>query len=223
MPILIFLAVIATLAAIAVVALLRPERVREGLPPDARADAARALLVGHVSLGFNGLRFGSALTGEASAARERLPGDERRLASAESLLDVAWRRHRLDPRYPAALGHVALARGALMRAERRYRTAIDLDAGCSEARLGLGVTLSREALTQGDLLRTRALVLEAVAQFAAVRRESAWYAHALFDRALLLPDVGRVGEARVLAAEYFRSDSASAWADRLRARLTETR
>ena len=220
---LVFLAVLATLAAIAVVALLRPERVREGLPSDARASAARDLLVGHVSLGFNGLRFGSALTGEASAARERLPGDERRLVEAESLLDVAWRTDRLDPRYPAALGHVALARGELARAERRYRAAIDLDAGCSEARLGLGVALAREALTQGDLLRTRALVLEAIGQFAAVRRESAWYAHALFDRALLLPDVGRETEARTLAAEYFRDDSASAWADRLRERLAEPR
>ncbi len=218
-PMLVFLALLAVLATIATVGLILPAHVLEGLPDLDLARAARDSLYGRVSLGFDGMRFGSALTGEATPLRKRTPLDAPRLSAAQSLLEGAHALRRLEPRILASLGHVALASGDYTGAERRYRSALDLRASCTEARLGLGVTLAREALLAGDLMRARALRLQAIAQFAAVPRASRWYAEALYDRALLLSQVGRRAEARRLGAEYFAQDSTSEWAASLREAL----
>jgi Flp pilus assembly protein TadD len=223
MPMLVFIAMLAGLAALAIVGLILPARVLEGLPELDLARAARDSLYGKVSLGFDGMRFGSALTGEATPLRTRSLLDQPRLSAAQSLLESAHRSRRFEPRIVAALGHVALASGDYAGAERRYRAALDLRASCAEARLGLGVTLARDALLVGDLIRARALRLQAIAQLAAVPRASRWYEDALYDRALLLPEVGRRAEARRLGAEYLAQDSTSAWAAPLREALKAAR
>lgn len=220
---LVFLALLAVLATIAIVGLILPTHVLEGLPDLDLARAARDSLYGKVSLGFDGMRFGSALTGEATPFRARSPLDAPRLSAAQSLLERAHATQPLEPRIVASLGHVALASGDYAGAEGRYRSALDLRASCTEARLGLGVTLAREALLVGDLMRARGLRLQAIAQFAAVPRASRWYADALYDRALLLPEVGRRAEARRLGAEYLAQDSTSEWAANLRAALEAAR
>lgn len=216
---LVFLALLAVLATIAIVGLILPAHVMEGLPDLDLARAARDSVYGKVSLGFDGMRFGSALTGEATPFRTRTPLDAPRLSAAQSLLERAHAAQPLEPRIVASLGHVALASGDYTGAERRYRSALDLRASCTEARLGLGVTLARQALLVGDLIRARGLRLQAIAQFAAVPRASLWYVEALYDRALLLPQVGRRSEARRLGAEYLAQDSTSAWAANLREAL----
>jgi hypothetical protein len=62
----------------------------------------------------------------------------------------------------------------------------------------------------------RALLLQAVAQFAAVEAGDPADQAALFNRALLLAWVGRREEARRVAGSYLARDGSSAWAERLR-------
>ncbi len=212
-----FLGVMLALAVLAVVSHLIPQHVVSGLPDDPAVHAARDLVHGRVAAGFEGLRFGSALTGEALQGRAISVAEPAPLARAESLLKVASGRQRLEPRLLAALGHLDLVQRRYEPAERRYRAALGLQAQCSEARLGLGVALAERALTEGDPLRARGLTLEAIAQFAAVGPESPEYPAALYDRALLLPRVGRGEEARRLARAYLALDPNGPWADRLAA------
>ena len=88
-----------------------------------------------------------------------------------------------------------------------------------EARLGLGVALALQADAEPDPSRARMLRLEAVAQFAAVDPRDPTIEPALYDRALLLDQVGRRPEALRVAREYAARDSVSPWAGRLRLAL----
>jgi len=63
----------------------------------------------------------------------------------------------------------------------------------------------------------RALMLRAIAQFAAVDPSEPEYPLALFDRAWLLAEVGRHVEAKTFADRYVALEPAGPWTDRLRA------
>ena len=77
----------------------------------------------------------------------------------------------------------------------------------------------REAEAESDVNRARALELQAIAQFAAVREgEEPWLA-ALYDRALLLDQVGRSAEARRWARVYLARDPGGPWAGKLETAL----
>jgi tetratricopeptide (TPR) repeat protein len=210
-----FLTALVALAALAAFALLVPPRMVQGLPDDPRAREARQALTGTVELGFDGLRFRSALLGEAVSARPIPTVRETDARRAESLLVAVARRHPFDPRAHVALGSLALARRRWTEAESRYRRALDLRASCPEARLGLGVALAERALVETDPLRARGFDLMAIAQFAAVTRAAEVYPQALYDRALLLDRVGRNDEARRRAGAYLALDPTSPWAARL--------
>ena len=104
-------------------------------------------------------------------------------------------------------------------AERGYRAVLYFGDHCPEAHLGLGVTLALEAQLERDLLRARALQLQAAAQFAAVSERDAPYLAALYDRAVMLERVGRRDEARRWARAYLALDPASGWAEKLKRAL----
>ena len=118
-----------------------------------------------------------------------------------------------------ALGHLDLARLRLLPAERRYRAVTERGLDAPEARLGLGVALTLEARVERDALRARGIRLEALAQFVAVARDDPAYAVALYDRALLLAELGRAAEAGAVAREYLALDPSEPWAGRLRRAL----
>ena len=216
-PILLFVAMMAGLAAVAAVSLLAPRRTVSGIPGDTDAQAAFVLMRGQAPAGMGALRFRSELTGEAG------PGDSEPVpaaaAEARTLLARAQARRPLDARLPAALAHLDLARRMLAHAERGYRRALILAPHYGEARLGLGVALVLRAESEPDPLEQRSLRLQAVAQFAAVSGDDPVHAHALYDRAVLLARVGRRAEAERRADEYLRRYGGSAWAESLAARL----
>ena len=214
-PVFAFIAALVALAALAAIALRVPPRLVQGLPDDPRARQAREALAGNLELGFDGLRFRSAMLGESGPVRPIAIVQEASAARAESLMVEVLRRRPFDPLAYTALGSLALARHRWREAEARYRRALDLKASCPEARLGLGVALAERALIESDLSRARGLQLRAIAQFAAVTPAAECYPHALFDRALLLTQVGRMDEARVWTERYHALDPSSPWAARL--------
>lgn len=190
-----------------------------GLPSDPAVAAAVAALGGTLEVATGDLRFVSSWgEGEASGA----PLDSARFArltKAAYQLELGRARHRFDPRFDCLLGHVDLAADRLERAERRYRAALSLTPRYGEARLGLGVALARRAAAEGDARSARARRLEAIAQFAAVDERDPFYLPALFDRVLLLIDVGRTDEARRLAIRYEQLEPGSVWTGVLRRRF----
>src|SRR5436309_2792947 len=77
------------------------------------------------------------------------------------------------------------------------------------------VAVTLEAAGQTNPLVERALLLQAIGQFAAVGERDPVYEAALYNRAVLLVKVGRREEARRLARRYFARDPSSPWAGRL--------
>ena len=214
-----FIALMAMLAVIAAVSVLVPPRLVAGLPDDADVTAASAILHARLPMRTGILRFRSTLAGEAPPGAV-FGGVEARLAErATLLLERARTRHRGDPRLEVALAHLDLARQRYALAERRYRAVTDRGVDSPEARLGLGVALALQADAEPDPARVRALRLEAIAQFAAVDPRDSTIEPALYDRALLLDQVGRRPEALRMAREYAAQDSVSPWAGRLRQAL----
>ena len=216
-PLLIFLAMMIGLAAVAAVSLLTPRHPVTGIPGDPDARAAFARVRGQAPPGMGGLRFRSELTGEA-APRVSQPAAAA-AEEADALLARAEARHLLDPRLAAARAHLDLARRRFEHAERGYRRALLLSPYYGEARLGLGLALALDAEREANPLEQRSLRLQAIAQFAAVPANDPVHAHALYDRAVLLAEVGRRAEAERHAREYLRGDGESAWAESLGARL----
>jgi hypothetical protein len=210
-----FLAMIATLAAMAAVSVLVTPTMVSGLPADADVAAASALVHGRLPMRSGALRFRSALAGEAAPGAVFGTDEARRVERASLLLERAHARRRHDPRLEVALAHLDLARQRYSRAERRYRAVTDRGLDAPEARLGLGVTLALQADTERDPLRARALRLEALAQLLAVDPRDVAFTPALYDRALLLARIGRRDEAARVAREYAARDSISPWGDRL--------
>jgi Flp pilus assembly protein TadD len=212
----VFVASLALLASMAVIAAVTPIHSVDGLPDDPEVRAARAQVASTVRVRADGLRFESALFDPAPAPGLHPAAVHMMAVVADSLLERARARLLTDSRIPALQGHLALAQRRYVEAERRYRGAIDLAAHTSEARLGLGVALALRAEDTRDQRDARALLLQAIAQFAAVRDDAPCRAAALYDRALLLWRVGRRREAEAFTRAYLREDSTSAWSARLR-------
>jgi len=216
-PLLIFLMMMIGIGAAAAVSLLAPRRLVSGVPEDADMRAAMDIMRAEAPIGMGGLRFGSALTGEAGpGVSQPAPVATER---ARALIARVGSRRRLDPRPAASIAHLDLAQRMFVHAERGYRWALVLAPHYGEARLGLGVSLALRAEREADPLERRSLRLQAVAQFAAVPAGDAVHAQALYDHATLLARVGRHDEAEGRAREYLRGDPGSAWADSLASRL----
>jgi tetratricopeptide (TPR) repeat protein len=211
-----FLGLMIGLAAVALASLLVSPRILSGIPDDPDARAAWALIGPGMDLGRLELRFHSELGVVARPDGRVLPEHLARAERAESLLQSAVRRLPGDPRLHSAIGHLDLVRRRPRHAERAYRAALELAPHHDEARLGLGLVLARLATMEADPIHQRRLQLQAIAQFAAVRKTSAVALDALFDRASLLAEVGRRQESRQLARAYFAADSTSRWAELLR-------
>jgi hypothetical protein len=214
-----FIALMVVLAVVAAVSVLVPPRLVAGLPDDPDVTAASALLRAGLPMRTGALRFRSTLTGEAAPGAVFGADEARRAGRAALLLERARARRRGDPRLEVALAHLDLARQRYVPAEHRYRAVNDRGVDSPEARLGLGVALALQAEAERDPLRTRALRLEAIAQFAAVDPRDATLEPALYDRALLLDQVGRRAEALRVMREYAARDSVSPWAGRLKQAL----
>lgn len=220
-----FALVLFALTAIGLVSWLHRPPAPSGVPGDAEAAAARAIVGDRLEIEAGELRFATSfdqadsepidprLESEPDAARLA------RLGAAAGWLERGQRRHWLDPRYSCLLGHLELAADRLERAERRYRAALLLAPRYGEARLGLGVALARRAQAHGDERTSRALALASIAQFAAVEEDALFYSLALFDRTMLLASVGRLGEARTLAERYAALDPGSVWTAQLLRRV----
>ena len=219
LPTLLFLSFLVLLLVLASVSLwLRPQHP-VGLPEDARLIAATALPDTTLSVLTDGLRFrAAALGGEArdladdAAALERAGSRERLLA--------AWaRRHPTEPRVRAALGALALVRHDYARAAIHYREACERAPHYAEGRLGWGVALALDAERTPEAWSRRALLLRAIAQFAAVDADQPEYPLALWNRARLLDEVGRREDAVAFAHAYLTLDATGPWAQRLRSTL----
>jgi tetratricopeptide (TPR) repeat protein len=103
-----------------------------------------------------------------------------------------------------------------------YREACERAPHYGEGRLGWGVALALDANRTREPWLRRALMLRAIAQFAAVDPTDPEYPHALFNRARLLNEVGRQEEATAFAQRYLALDANSAWATSLRDELRPT-
>jgi tetratricopeptide (TPR) repeat protein len=189
------------------------------LPDDPDVTAAIGLVHARLPMRAGALRFHSALAGEAPPGSVFRAGEARLAERAARLLERARTRHRGDPRLEVALAHLDLARQRYALAERRYRAVTDRGVDSPEAYLGLGVAMALQADAERDPLRARMLRLEAIAQFTAVDPRAATVEPALYDRALLLDQVGRRPEALRVMREYAARDSVSPWAGRLRQAL----
>jgi hypothetical protein len=211
----VFLGMLAALLALASFILFAPAPAIVGLPADPDALAARALVAGLTPVGGGALRFQSALVGADPDARPLTAADAGRVERAAALIGRAAARHPGDARLAVAGAGLDLARRRYTRAESGYRGALYFGAHCPDARLGLGVTLALVAEAESDVNHARALELQAIAQFAAVREgEEPWLA-ALYDRALLLDQVGRGAEARRWARLYLARDPDGPWSAKL--------
>jgi hypothetical protein len=124
------------------------------------------------------------------------------VAITHPALEAAHRRHRNDPRSLAALAALDMATRNYARAASRYRRACELAPHYGEARLGAGVALAVTADHTPEPWQARALRLQAVAQFAMVDSLDTEFPLALYDRALVLADVGRTTEGAFYAARY---------------------
>ena len=217
----IFLAILAGLLVLAVLALFAPAPSVVGLPQDPDALAARELVGALTPVGGSTLRFESALIASDPAARPLTAADAGRIEHARALIERARARLPRDPRLAICLAHLDLAGRRYARAEAGYRAALYFGDHCPDAHIGLGVTLALEAELERDVLRARALELQAIAQFAAVRERDAPALTALYDRALLLARVGRGEEAQRWARAYFARDPDGPWAGKLRHALEQ--
>jgi tetratricopeptide (TPR) repeat protein len=212
---LVFLGLMMVLLVLAATATwLRPEHPR-GLPDDAALLAAAGLPDASLGVLAPELRFRAAALGGDAASRANDAAALARVGAAERALAHWARRHPGEPRVRAALGALALVRHDYTTAATHYREASERAPHYGEGRLGWGVALALDAQRTGDPWLRRALTLRAIAQFAAVDPTEPEYPHALYDRALLLLEVGRGLEANDLARQYHVLDPSSEWAQRL--------
>ncbi len=195
--------------------LLRPPRP-SGLPDDAALLAAAGLPDARLAVIASELRFQAAAFDGAPAAGANDAETLARARAAEATLARWAFAHPREPRVRAALGALALVRHDYAAAATRYREACERAPHYAEGRLGWGVALGLEAAHTSDAWERRALMLRAIAQFAAVDASEPEYRLALYNRAWLLAEVGRAGEARTFADRYAALEPASPWVERLR-------
>jgi tetratricopeptide (TPR) repeat protein len=216
LPALVFLGLMAGLLLVAALATwLRPDRPR-GLPDDAELLAAVHLPDASLGVLAPGLRFRAAALGGDAAGHANDAAVLARVSDAERTLGRWARRHPGEPRVRAALGALALMRHDYSTAASYYREACERAPHYSEGRLGWGIALALDANRTRDPWLRRALMLRAIAQFAAVDPTEPEYPHALYNRARLLAEVGRTSEARTMAERYLTIEPTGPWVDRLR-------
>jgi tetratricopeptide (TPR) repeat protein len=221
LPTLLFLSFLAMLLALAGLSLwLRPARP-EGLPADPALLAAAGLPDRSLGVSTGELRYVAAALGGAPGTRTNDAAALARARAAEQALERWTHRHPREPRVRAALGALALVRHDHATASRRFREACERAPHFGEGRLGWGVALALEAQRTSDPWQRRALTLRAIAQFAAVEPDQAESLPALYNRARLLAEVGRLEEARAFATRYLAREAAGPWAERLRRELIE--
>ena len=166
-PTLLFLAILALLLVlVAITLVLRPPRPR-GLPEDPVMLAATGLPDRSFHVLTGDLRFAAAAFGGAPGPGASGTASLARAREVEQAL-VRWSRsHPREPRIRAALGALALVRHDYAEAARRYREACERAPHYSEGRLGWGVALGLDAARTSEPWERRALMLHAIAQFAA--------------------------------------------------------
>ncbi len=211
-----FLGLIGGLAVVALMSQIARPQLLTGLPDDADLRAAQDLMRNRTLPVEGSLRWTSALLGEGGTSGAFSTLDRQRAQRAGEYVASTQKRRAWDARVSSAAAALALVQSDYRGAERGYRAAIDRNAHYGEARLGLGVTLALRARFERGALRPRALLLAAIAQFAAVPARDPARPHALWNRAMLLREVGREDEARRVAAAYLLIDGKSTWADALR-------
>ena len=206
LPRLSFAAFLILLLAMAVVSLTMRPRHPLGLPDDPDARTAAAVLAGRITVETDALRWRAAVLGGEPAPHAATGIMNALVAVARPALEAAHRRHRDDPRALAALAALDLSTNAYERAAGRYRSAYEMAPHYGEARLGAGVALALEADRTPEPWQARSLRLEAIAQFAMVDSLDTEFPLALYDRALVLADVGRASEGAFYAARYLARD-----------------
>lgn len=217
LPALVFLGLMVGLLLVAAVSMwLRPDHPR-GLPEDAALLAAAGLPDASLGVLAPELRFRAAALGGDVGSHANDAAALARVTEAEHALAHWARHHESEPRVRAGLGALALARHDYTAAATHYREACERSPHYGEGRLGWGMALALDAARTSDPWLRRALLLRAIAQFAAVDPSEPEYPHALYDRAHLLIEVGRTSEATDLARQYIALDANSAWAQKLRA------
>jgi tetratricopeptide (TPR) repeat protein len=221
LPMLAFLVIMLGLTVVAIAPLVAPPSLLQGLPADPDVLAAQRLASARLVMPVGELRFRSALTGDVAPEPGRRV-DRAVLAEVRARIESARTRSPHDARLALALAHLTLAQRTYRDAERAYRAIIDHGDRAPEAHLGLGVALAQQAQLEPDLLQSRGLTLQAIAQFAAVRPGDPAFEAALYDRALLLATVDRGAEARRFAEQYAKLDPSSPWGARLAQAVTPT-
>jgi tetratricopeptide (TPR) repeat protein len=217
LPTMLFLSFLVMLLILAGISLwMRPQHPA-GLPDDQALLAQTGLPDASLGVLTNGLRFQSAVFGGEPRDAALDPAQLAHVVQAEPVL-MAWaRKHPAEPRVRAALGALALARRDYPTAADRYKEACERSPHYAEGRLGWGLALALDAARTTDAWQRRALMLRAIAQFAAIDASEPEYAAASWNRAWLLAEAGRRTEAMTLARRYLERDGNSAWAERLRA------
>ena len=214
-----FLAFLVGLLVLAGISLWTRPQHPSGLPEDTALLARTGLPDATLGILLNGLRFRSAALAGEVADRASDAARLQQVLLAEPAL-LAWAaRNPAEPRVRAALGALALVRHDYASAANRYKEACERSPHYAEGRLGWGLALALEAQRTTDAWQRRALMLRAIAQFAAVDAGEPEYAAASWNRAWLLAEVGRHREARSLAEAYLQRDGTSEWAERLRAEV----
>lgn len=217
LPTMLFLSFLVMLLVLAGISLwMRPQHPA-GLPDDPALLAQTGLPDASLGVLTNGLRFQSAVFGGEPRDAALDPAQLAHVVQAEPVL-LAWaRQHPTDARVRAALGALALARRDYPTAADRYKEACERSPHYAEGRLGWGLALALDAERTTDAWQRRALMLRAIAQFAAIDATEPEYAAAAWNRAWLLAEAGRRTEALTLARRYLERDGTSVWAERLRA------
>ncbi|MEO5989745.1 MAG: hypothetical protein ABIU54_13135, partial [Candidatus Eisenbacteria bacterium] len=195
-PILLFITNLTLLLVAAIVSItMEPKRPR-GLSDDAAARVVRDVVGRRIAVSTGPLRWQAAILGGAPI-ENRSPDAAMiaRVTEARSSLEQVAQRHRRDPRAQAAIAAMELAVHDHAGAAHRYRAACERAPHYGEGRLGLGVALALLADRTPEMWQARQLRLEAIAQFAAVDPNDSLYHDALYDRALLLAEIGRRAEA----------------------------
>ena len=223
LPTLSFAAFMLTLLGMAVVSLALQHRHPFGLPDDPDARAAAAVLAGRVSAGTNDLRWRASVLGGEPGRSPANVVMRALVRIAEPGLQAAHRRHLGDPRALAALAALDIANHDFRRAAARYHRACEMAPHYSEGRLGAGVALALEADRTPEPWQSRALRLQAIAQFAMVDTAQVEYRLALYDRALVLREAGRAAEAAFYASRYLALEDTGASAGEMRAVVANPR
>ncbi len=219
LPTLVFLGFLAMLLALAVLSLVIRPQHPQGLPADDALLASAGLPAPALGVLSAELRFRAAALGGEPGNRSNDAAALARIRDSEQRLAHWTRHHPGEPRVRAALGALALARHDYAAAAGRYREACERSPHYAEGRLGWGTALALDAERTSEPWERRALMLSAIAQFAAVDAGEPEYLPALYNRARLLAEVGRTAESRVLAQRYLALDGASGWARQLRSEL----